>query len=215
MLLFFCLSCGSPQPINGLLPTLLSLSPHANWNPHSCFNVTRRQLRHAAVFCMWNPLSPGPSTGVGCNQLQVPDKVNAVLGRNITLSCKIDFGSNITLTQSSWDRRLPSGTITLAVYNPRDGIYIPQEYARRVSFVSPSARDATIVITGATFADIGTYICKVSTFPLGIDQAVTSVQVLGELLRSVFSLSCCCCYCCAATVLTRLVYFPNQQSCHD
>lgn len=117
---------------------------------------------------------------VSCNQLLVPDKVNAVLGRNITLSCRIDFGSNITLTQSSWDRRLPSGTITLAVYNPRDGIYIPQEYARRVSFVSPSARDATIVIAGATFADIGTYICKVSTFPLGIDQALTTVDVLVE-----------------------------------
>lgn len=128
---------------------------------------------------------------MSCNRLLVPDKVNAVLGRNITLSCRIDFGSNITLTQSSWDRRLPSGAITLAVYNPRDGIYIPQEYARRVSFVSPSSQDATIVITGATFADIGTYICKVSTFPLGIDQALTSVNVLGELQRPIFSLSCC------------------------
>lgn len=136
---------------------------------------------------------PPLSTGVSCNQLLVPDKVNAVLGRNITLSCRIDFGSNITLTQSSWDRRLPSGTITLAVYNPRDGIYIPQEYARRVSFVSPSARDATIVIAGATFADIGTYICKVSTFPLGIDQALTTVDVLGEAQRPIVSFRCCCC----------------------
>lgn len=153
------------------------------------------------------PLSPGLLTGVSSNQLLVPDKVDAVLGRNITLSCRIDFGSNISLTQSSWDRRLPLGTITLAVYNPKDGIYIPQEYAGRVSFVAPSARDATIVITGATFADIGTYICKVSTFPLGINQALTSVNVLGE-----FFLYCCCC-CCADAVVTLLAYSPNQQSC--
>lgn len=140
----------------------------------------------------------------------VPAKVNAVLGRNITLSCRITFGSNTTLTQTSWDRRLPSRTNTVAVYNPRDGIYIASEYARRVSFVSPSAWDATIVITGATFADIGTYICKVSTFPLGIDQALTSVNVLGEfyfvppLLLLLFLL-----------LLFRLPYFPNQQSCRD
>lgn len=129
---------------------------------------------------------------MNCNRLLVPNKVNAVLGRNITLSCRTDIDPNITLTQSSWDRRLPSGPKTLAVYNPRDGIYIPQEYARRISFVSPSARDATIVITGATFADIGTYICKMSMFPLGIEQALTSVDVLGEAQRPIFSIGCCC-----------------------
>lgn len=115
------------------------------------------------------------------NQVVVLEKVNAVLGKNITLSCRIEVGSNLSLTQSSWERRLPSGTITLAVFNPEFGISISQDYAKRVSFVSPSARDATITIGGASFADIGSYICKVATFPLGNTQASTYVNVLGKV----------------------------------
>ncbi|CAG08982.1 unnamed protein product, partial [Tetraodon nigroviridis] len=110
----------------------------------------------------------------------VQDRVNAVLGRIITLSCIIDVGSNLSLTQTSWERRLPSGTVTLAVFNPELGTSIAQEYEGRVSFVSPSVRDATITISGASFADIGSYVCKVTTFPLGNTQATTFVDVLVE-----------------------------------
>ncbi|XP_068601870.1 nectin-3-like protein [Brachionichthys hirsutus] len=120
------------------------------------------------------------SAGVSSNQVFVHEKVNAVLGKNITLACKIEVGSNLSLTQSSWERRLPSGTITLAVFNPEFGISISQDYAKRVSFVSPSARDATITIGAASLADIGSYICKVATFPLGNTQATTAVNVLVE-----------------------------------
>ncbi|XP_071781457.1 nectin-3-like protein [Centroberyx gerrardi] len=119
-------------------------------------------------------------TCVSSNQVVVPEKVNAVLGKNITLSCRIEVGSNLSLTQSSWERRLPSGTITLAVFNPEFGISISQDYAKRISFVSPSARDATITLQGVGFADIGSYTCKVATFPLGNTQASTTVNVLVE-----------------------------------
>lgn len=155
---------------------------------------------------IWIFFSSAPSTGVSCNQATVHEKVDAVLGKNITLSCRINVGSNISLTQSSWVRLLPTGTITLAVYNPEDGIFIPQEYARRVSFVAPSVRDATIVITGASFADIGTYICKVATFPLGNTQTSTFVNVLGKIYLQHF-----CFFCCCAVVLALFQsYFPNQ-----
>ncbi|XP_037630410.1 nectin-3-like protein isoform X1 [Sebastes umbrosus] len=117
-------------------------------------------------------------TCVSGNQVVVPEKVNAVLGKNITLGCRIEVGSN--LTQSSWERRLPSGTITLAVFNPEFGTSISPDYVKRVSFVSPSVRDATITIEGAGFADIGSYTCKVVTFPLGNTQASTYVNVLVE-----------------------------------
>ncbi|XP_051253643.1 nectin-3-like protein isoform X1 [Dicentrarchus labrax] len=122
----------------------------------------------------------GLTSGVSSNQVVVPENVNAVLGKNITLGCRIEVGPNLSLTQSSWERRLPSGTITLAVFNPEFGISISQEYAKRISFVSPSVRDATITIGGASFADIGSYICKVATFPLGNTQASTLVNVLVE-----------------------------------
>ncbi|XP_031719425.1 nectin-3-like protein isoform X1 [Anarrhichthys ocellatus] len=120
----------------------------------------------------------GLTSGVSSNQVLVPEKVNAVLGKNITLGCRIEVGSN--LTQSSWERRLPSGTITLAVFNPELGTYIPPDFTKRISFVSPSVRDATITIEGAGFADVGSYTCKVVTFPLGNTQASTYVNVLVE-----------------------------------
>ena len=111
----------------------------------------------------------------------VPEKVNAVLGKNITIGCRIELGADLNLTQSSWERRLPSGTITLAVFHPEYGISYSPDYGKRISFVSPSKRDATITLEGVGFADIGSYICKVATFPLGNTQASTFINVLGKV----------------------------------
>ncbi|XP_066502459.1 nectin-3-like protein isoform X2 [Hoplias malabaricus] len=118
--------------------------------------------------------------GVWGSQVEVPPKVSAVLGKNVTLGCKIQVDTNLSLTQSSWERRLPTGWVTLAVYNPSYGISIPSEYERRLSFRSPSALDATIVLEDVGFSDIGVYTCKVATFPLGNSQASTTVSVLVE-----------------------------------
>lgn len=121
------------------------------------------------------------SAGVSSNHVIVPEKVNAVLGKNITLVCRIEVGSNLSLTQISWERRLPSGTITLAVFNPKYGTSFSEEYAQRISFVAPSIQDATITLREVGFADIGSYTCKVATFPLGNTQASTYVNVLGKV----------------------------------
>ncbi|XP_072315981.1 nectin-3-like protein [Eucyclogobius newberryi] len=118
--------------------------------------------------------------GVVSSQVSVPERIDAVLGKNITLSCRVEVGSNLSLTQSSWERRLPSGTATLAVFNPEYGTSVSSEYSGRVSFVSPSVRDATIVLERVGFHDIGSYTCKVATFPLGNTQASTYVNVLVE-----------------------------------
>ena len=115
----------------------------------------------------------------------MPERVDAVLGKNITLGCRVEVGANLTLTQSSWERRLPSGTITLAVFNPEYGISIADAYERRVSFVNPSTGDASIMLEGVGFADIGSYTCKVATFPLGNTQASTTVNILGRWRGSV------------------------------
>ncbi|KAM6984493.1 nectin-3-like protein isoform 2-T2 [Tautogolabrus adspersus] len=119
-------------------------------------------------------------TGVWGSQVLVPQRVNAVLGKNMTLDCRVEVGTNLTLTQSSWERRLPSGSVTVAVYNPRFGISIPPEFIHRLYFRSPSSHDATIVLENVGFADVGIYTCKVATFPLGNTQASTTVNVLVE-----------------------------------
>ncbi|XP_026860027.1 nectin-3-like protein [Electrophorus electricus] len=147
-------------------------------------------LRMTAYYLRNNPLQPQLNvtalfilciaTGVCGSQVAVPPKVSAVLGRNVTLSCRIQVDSSLSLTQSSWERRLPSGWVTLAVYNPMFGISIAPEYERRLSFLSPSASNATIMLGDVGFTDAGTYTCKVATFPLGNTQASTTVSVLVE-----------------------------------
>lgn len=139
-------------------------------------------------------LCPFLSAGVSSNQVVVPEKVDAVLGKNITLGCRIEVGSNLSLTQSSWERRLPSGTITLAVFNPQLGMSIAQEYSERISFLNPSIRDATIVLKGVGFADVGSYTCKVATFPLGNTQASAYVNVLGKVDLCYLHLHCVECF---------------------
>lgn len=113
------------------------------------------------------------------NEVLVPEHVTAVLGKNVTLTCKVKVSTNLSLTQSSWERRLPSGTVTLAVFNPEYGISIADEYSNRVHFLRPSVHDVSIVLEGVGFADIGTYTCKVVTFQLGNMQASMKVDIMG------------------------------------
>ncbi|XP_077063555.1 nectin-3-like protein [Siphateles boraxobius] len=119
-------------------------------------------------------------TGVWANKVVVPEQVTAVLGKNITLTCRVEVSTDLSLTQSSWERRLPSGTVTLAVFNPQYGTSIAEEYSRRVHFLKPSMHDVSIVLEGMSFADIGTYTCKVVTFQLGNMQASTTVDIMVE-----------------------------------
>ncbi|XP_053503043.1 nectin-3-like protein [Ictalurus furcatus] len=114
------------------------------------------------------------------NEVVVPENVQVVLGRNATLSCRVDVGANLSLTQSSWERSLPMGSVTVAVFNPQFGISVSEEYVNRVHFLNPSVEDASIVLEGVGFADIGSYICKVVTFPLGNSQASTVVDIMVE-----------------------------------
>ncbi|KTG06332.1 hypothetical protein cypCar_00024966 [Cyprinus carpio] len=122
------------------------------------------------------------SPGVWANKVVVPEQVTAVLGKNVTLTCRVEVSTNLSLTQSSWERRLPSGTVTLAVFNPQYGTSIADEYSKRLHFIKPSVRDVSIVLQGVGFADIGTYTCKVVTFQLGNMQASTTVDIMGEYI---------------------------------
>lgn len=122
------------------------------------------------------------TAGVCRSEVVVPEHVQVVLGKNATLSCRVDVGANLSLTQSSWERSLPVGSVTVAVYNPQFGISISEEYRNRVHFLNPSVEDASIMLEGVGFADIGSYICKVVTFPLGNSQASTVVDIMGMLI---------------------------------
>lgn len=122
------------------------------------------------------------TAGMWGSQVLVPHRVSAVLGKNVTLECRLEVEANLTLTQSSWERRLPSGTVTVAVYNPQEGISIPPEFGHRLYFRSPSSHDATIVLEKVGFADVGIYTCKVATFPMGNAQASTTVTVFGKYI---------------------------------
>ncbi|KAG7282670.1 hypothetical protein CRUP_017596, partial [Coryphaenoides rupestris] len=136
--------------------------------------------RQGSVVALIHLLLYSISAGAKASQVLVPQEVNAVLGKNVTLECRVEVGTNLSLTQSSWERRLPTGAVTVAVYNPLFGISVPREFAGRLTFRSPSSHDATILLADVGFSDMGTYTCKVATFPLGNTQASTTVNVSWE-----------------------------------
>ncbi|XP_058601141.1 nectin-3-like protein isoform X2 [Onychostoma macrolepis] len=143
-----------------------------------------QKTSHTALDCSANNperlLRSPCAFGVWANKVVVPEQVTAVLGKNVTLTCRVEVSTNLSLTQSSWERRLPSGTVTLAVFNPEYGISVADEYSNRVHFIKPSVHDVSIVLQGVGFADIGTYTCKVVTFQLGNMQASTTVDIMVE-----------------------------------
>ncbi|TTK94539.1 Nectin-3-like protein [Bagarius yarrelli] len=117
-------------------------------------------------------------SGVCSSQLVVTPKVSAVLGKNVTLGCKILIESNLSLTQTSWERRLPSGWLTVAVYNPKFGFFFSPEYENRLSYHTPYTFDASIMLEDVGYSDAGDYTCKVVTFPLGISVASITLSIL-------------------------------------
>ncbi|TRY89421.1 hypothetical protein DNTS_010823 [Danionella cerebrum] len=121
-----------------------------------------------------------PVGGVNTGEVVVPAQVTAILGKNVTLSCRVEVGTDLSLTQSSWERQLPTGTVTLAVFNPLYGTSVAEEYSKRVHFLKPSAQDVSIVLQMVGFADIGTYTCKAVTFQLGNMEASTTLDIIVE-----------------------------------
>ncbi|KAM9811464.1 nectin-3-like protein isoform 2-T3 [Syngnathus typhle] len=146
-------------------------------------STLRRSPAHGAMEPLYRLLATllvvyGPA-GVGGDLVLVPEKVDAVLGKRITLGCHIKLVPNITLIQSSWERQIASGREVLAVYHVDHGTYVDPEFAARVAFVPTSTnRAVNISLSGVTLEDGGAYTCKVSTFPLGNGQATTQLNVL-------------------------------------
>ncbi|XP_026989873.2 nectin-3-like protein [Tachysurus fulvidraco] len=123
----------------------------------------------------------GIACGVSGFQVLVPPKINGELGMSAVLSCRIQLDVGQSLTQSSWERRLPSGWVTVAVYNPNLGISIQPEYEHRMVYRKPSIHDSTIILNDLRFSDVGDYKCKATTFPLGIERAFTTLSVLSPV----------------------------------
>ncbi|XP_037123942.1 nectin-3-like protein [Syngnathus acus] len=147
-------------------------------------STLRRSPAHGAMEPLYRLLATllvvyGPA-GVGGDLVLAPEKVDAVLGKRITLGCHIKLVPNITLIQSSWERQIASGREVLAVYHVDHGTYVHPEFAARVAFVSTTNRAVNISLSGVTLEDGGAYTCKVSTFPLGNGQATTQLNVLVE-----------------------------------
>ncbi|KAK2836766.1 hypothetical protein Q7C36_014635 [Tachysurus vachellii] len=123
----------------------------------------------------------GIASGVSGFQVLVPPKIYGELGMSAVLSCRIQLDFGQSLTQSSWERRLPSGWVTVAVYNPDLGISIQPEYEHRMVYRKPSIHDSTIILNDLRFSDVGDYKCKATTFPLGIERAFTTLNVLSPV----------------------------------
>uniref|UniRef100_A0A3Q4BG49 Nectin cell adhesion molecule 3 n=1 Tax=Mola mola TaxID=94237 RepID=A0A3Q4BG49_MOLML len=109
-----------------------------------------------------------------------PPRVNAVLGKNMTLECRTRASPNHILVECHWVRSLSSGTDTFATYSQEYGIFISSKYAKRMHFRLLTRNDASIIVQNVSFSDAGIYTCVLNMYQQGIFKVPVAVAVLVE-----------------------------------
>ncbi|XP_068174075.1 nectin-3-like protein isoform X1 [Antennarius striatus] len=118
-------------------------------------------------------------TCVSSNKLIVHKKLTAVLGKDIILPCKIEM-TDTNFTQSSWQQNFAKNVTVIVVFNPDYGTDYDSKYKNRASLINPSKEDASIILRGVQLSDAGLYTCKMASFPSGMTENSTQLEVIVE-----------------------------------
>ncbi|XP_075777156.1 CD226 antigen isoform X2 [Pelodiscus sinensis] len=90
----------------------------------------------------------------------------------MNLECIYPKTANIT--QMSWVKSIATDKETIAVFHPRYGVYIQDQYKDRVRFINASSKGKSLNFIKTTEADMGFYFCSI-TFADGIWEKVIQV----------------------------------------
>ncbi|XP_078475992.1 nectin-3-like protein isoform X1 [Lampetra planeri] len=88
--------------------------------------------------------------------------INVTSGDSAKMVCSYVAAANVTFTQMEWTKTKDN---TVAILNPNNMIYIPDDYLGRVTMGVLHDEASEIVISNVTPADEGDYKCSVTTFP--------------------------------------------------
>ena len=103
------------------------------------------------------------------------EKMEAVVGENVTLPCIIQGSPSLTIISVEW-RKNKSGNTKLAVYAPTHGLIQLWPNVTMQNVPNGSYLHLHDVETW----DSGFYICDITTFPLGSIRRETELKIKGK-----------------------------------
>ncbi|CAN0379801.1 unnamed protein product [Lampetra fluviatilis] len=102
--------------------------------------------------------------------------INVTSGDSAKMVCSYVAAANVTFTQMEWTKTKDN---TVAILNPNNMIYIPDDYLGRVTMGVLHDEASEIVISNVTPADEGDYKCSVTTFPPAAREMHFTLKVNG------------------------------------
>ncbi|XP_033996112.1 B-cell receptor CD22-like isoform X2 [Trematomus bernacchii] len=104
------------------------------------------------------------------------EKMEAVVGENVTLPCIIQSSPSLTITSVEW-RKNKSRNTKLAVYTPTYGL--SQFWPNVTMQIVPNG--SYLHLHSVETWDSGFYICEIATFPLGSISSETELEIKDEV----------------------------------
>ncbi|KAI3373698.1 hypothetical protein L3Q82_022284 [Scortum barcoo] len=101
------------------------------------------------------------------------EKVEAVVGQNVTLPCLLKKGTNFKIVNIEW-RRTKHENEKLAVYNPSYGHHL---FWPNITIQPEEDQGAYLHLHGVSKWDSGIYICDFTTFPNGVIRSETELKI--------------------------------------
>lgn len=115
------------------------------------------------------------------------EKMEALVGQNVTLSCAVESKSAIQVVMIEWSKNRNENK-KLALYSPGNGEKL---FSPNVTLTVDNKTMATFLhLHGVTKWDSGIYICGISTFPLGSFRRETQLKVRGKRTKLLLTFRC-------------------------
>lgn len=103
-------------------------------------------------------------------------KMDAVVGQNVTIPCTVE-NTNLQIVSIEW-RKNGNENTKLVVYSPGLGTH---PFWPNVSIQVENNSMGSLLLYGVTKWSDGSYICDVTTFPLGTIRRQTELKVEGMM----------------------------------
>lgn len=160
--------------VTSSLNTMLWLCPPASQRTAVCNTNIKLQvdyvssLLHRYLIC---------STGHQDFKIFHHEKIEAVLGQNVTLPCTVKSSSTVAIVNIEWRKKQHEDT-KLAVYTPVHGLHL--FWPNITMQIENNSMGSHLQLYGVTTQDSGIYICHISSFPHGSFRGETVLEIEGK-----------------------------------
>ncbi|XP_040038957.2 uncharacterized protein LOC120822992 [Gasterosteus aculeatus] len=106
------------------------------------------------------------------------EKIEAVLGQNVTLPCTVKSSSTVAIVNIEWRKKQHEDT-KLAVYTPVHGLNLI--WPNITMQIENNSMGSHLQLYGVTTQDSGIYICQISSFPHGSSSRETVLEIEDDV----------------------------------